>query len=158
VREYLFSVLGAALSSSVILLLLPERAASGKFMKLLVSLAVICTVAAPITLATEGTVGDFFFSFTEGVRGDSSAEEKYYDILTNLGEAELERLLTERISEDLSLKAGDISVKVEADEADGVFCPTRVTVGISGMAVFTDPREIEELVEGLVGCDCDTYY
>ncbi|MBQ8388023.1 MAG: hypothetical protein IJX46_03775 [Clostridia bacterium] len=157
-KEYLFSVLGASLATVAVIHLLPDGAKSTKQLKLLVSLALLCTVAAPLSGLTVDGVSDFFSSITESGRVDTDAEEKYYSALTELSSAELESLLRTRISSELSLNAHDLTVTVEAEERDGVFYPTRVAVGLSGAAIFADPYEIEELVESLVGCDCDTYY
>ena len=157
-KEYLFSVLGASLAAVAVIHLLPDGAKSAKQLRLLVSLALLCTVAAPLSSLTVDGVSDFFSSITESGRVDTGAEEKYYSALTELSSAELESLLRTRISSELSLNAHDLTVTVEAEERDGVFCPTRVAVGLSGAAIFADPYEIEELVESLVGCDCDTYY
>lgn len=157
-KEYLFSVLGASLVAVAVIHILPDGAKSAKQLRLLVSLALLCTVAAPISGLTVDGVAEFFSSVTESGRVNVGAEEKYYSALTKTSATELESLLQSRISSELSLSKEDLAVTVEAEERDGVFCPTRVAVGLSGAAIFADPYAIEELVESLVGCDCDTYY
>lgn len=157
-KEYLFSVLGASLAAVAVIHLLPEGAKSTKQLRLLVSLTLLCTVAAPLGDFTVDGVAEFFSSVTESGRIDTDAEEKYYAALTEMSAAELESVLRSRISSELALSERDLTVTVEAEERDGVFCPTRVAVGLSGTAVFADPYAIEELVESLVGCHCDTYY
>lgn len=157
-KEYLFSVLGASLVAVAVIHILPDGAKSAKQLRLLVSLALVCAVAAPISGLTVDGISEFFSSVTESGRVNVDAEEKYYSSLTEMSAAELELLLQARISSELSLNARDLAVTVEAEEREGVFCPTRVAVGLSGAAVFADPYAIEELVESLVDCDCDTYY
>lgn len=157
-KEYIFSVLGASLAAAAVIRLLPDNAKSAKQLRLLASLAIVCTVAAPLGGLTVDGVADFFSSITESVRTETDAEEKYYAALIKMSTAELESVLRARISSELSLSEDDLTVTVEAEEREGVFYPTRVAVGLSGAAVLANPYRIEELVESLVGCDCDTYY
>lgn len=156
-REYLFSVMGAAFVSSLILLILPDSAKGKKQVGTIISLAIICTVASPLSGLSFDGLGEIFSSVNDGA-GATDAEDIYYGQLTELGCRELERLLGERISDAFSLSPGEFSVTVEAQEKEGQFVPTRVAVGLYGMAVFADPYAIEDFVSSLAGCDCDTYY
>ena len=158
-REYIFSIIGASVITAVITLFLPEGGDVSKHVKLLASLAVLCMIAAPVTeLSGLWDIGGFFDSLTNVETGDSEAENKYYDVLTEMGSAELEKKLSELVCEKFSIDTKDIKIDVEASEREGVFCVDRVAVGLFGAAVLKSPYEIEEYISSLVGCDCDTYY
>ena len=157
-REYIFTVLGAALVAGAVMLILPQNAKCARQVKLIVSLCVTCAVSAPLAALAGADVTDFLGSLTFGAYGESGAEEIYYGVLTELGASELEELLTARICENFGLRQVDLNVTVEACGDGGSFRPTRVAVGLSGAAVLTDPYEIEEYVTSLVGCTCETYW
>ena len=81
-REYIFSIIGAALIAAVITLFLPDGKDISKYVKLLVSLAVICVIVNPFgNLSGKVELSDFFSSLIpENAMG--GAEEKYYGVLT----------------------------------------------------------------------------
>ena len=155
-REYIFSIIGASLIAAVITLFLPEGREISKYVKLLVSLAVICVIANPFGNSSgKLEISEFFSSLIpeQSVGG----EEKYYGVLTDIGERELEKKLQTLICEKFSISADDIEITVEAHEENGVLTLDRVAVGLYRAAVLKNPYEIEEYVSELVGCDCETY-
>ncbi len=157
-KEYIFSVIGAALVAGVVSLLLPEGSGNSRVVRMLAALCVLCALAAPLSgKACDGDLTGIFEDILNTVPEDG-AEDKYYEILTGIGRAELEKKLSELICREFSANESDITVTVEAVEADGVFAVRRVRVGLRAAAIFLDPYELEDFVEGLVGADCDTYY
>ena len=151
-------MIGAAVVIAAVTLFLPDGELS-KFVRLLSSLALLCTIALPaVDFFRPDNIDELFGSLTEGIEDDLGAEDKYYDILTELGCDELEARLTELVCEKFGIAEGDIEIGIEAEESDGSFCPRRVTVGLFGAAVLKDPYEIEEFIEPLLACDCDVYY
>ena len=128
-------------------------------MKLLVSLAVICVIVNPFgNLSGKVEISDFFSSLIPENGAGSGAEEKYYGVLTDIGERELEKRLHDLLCEKFSLNGDDIEITVEAHEENGTLTLDRVAVGLYRAAAFKDPYEIEEYVSELVGCACETYY
>jgi hypothetical protein len=158
VREYIFSVIGAALIVTAVSLFLPEGGIS-KYVRLLASFCALCTIVSPAFGLASGLD---IFSLVDLITEDDSAmldaEKKYYDILTELQKEELEIALSELVCEKFGIKKDDIKINVDAREKDGVFCAERVRVGLFFGAVIKNPYDIENYVESLVGCDCDTYY
>ncbi len=145
--------------SAVIMLFLPDGSESSKYVKLLASLSVLCAIAAPLGSFSLGNGAEGIFDqLLEGVGDDHGAEEKYYGVLVGIGSEELEKKLCELVCDKFLIEKENIKIDVEASEKEGVFCVDRVTVGLSGAAVFKDPYDIEEYIGSLVGCDCDTYY
>ena len=157
-REYIFSIIGASLIAAVITLFLPEGKDISKYVKLLVSLAVICVIVNPFENASGGlTISEWFSALIPNVE-ESAAQDKYYGVLTDIGERELEKRLEDLICEKFSIGADDIEITVEAHEENGTLTLDRVAVGLYRAAVLKDPYEIEEYVSELVGCACETYY
>ena len=80
--EYIFSIIGASVICAVIILFLPDGELS-KYVRLLASLALLCTIALPaMDFFRADSLNGFFDSLTEGVENSSLAEEKYYGVLT----------------------------------------------------------------------------
>ncbi len=157
-KEYIFTLIGAALISSVVGLLLPEGAAGSKYVKLVAALCVLGALAAPIADISCEDMSGIFDPIIDGADEKNDAEDRYFGTLTELGAEELKKRLTELLCEKFSIDPADIEVGVEAEERDGSFAVTRVTVGLFRAAILRDPYKIEEYVQSLVDADCDVYY
>ena len=157
-KEYIFSLIGASLIAGIVSLFLPEGSSNSKAVKMLAALCVISVLAAPLSGAScDGDLSGIFDPILESTP-QLGAEDEYYGILTELGQKELEKKLTELICENFSIDENNISVSVEALADGGEFSVRRVAIGLHGAAVFCNPYDIEEFVTSLVGVDCDTYY
>lgn len=156
-REYIFSIIGASVIAAVVTLFLPEGKEISKYVKLLVSLAVICVIVNPFgNSAGRLEISEWFSSLIPEQSEDG--EEKYYGVLTEIGERELEKKLCALVCEKFSIAEGDIEITAEAHEENGVLTLDRIAVGLYRAAVLKDPYEIEAYVSELVGCACETYY
>ena len=65
------------------------------------------------------------------------------------------RTLTELIGEQFALAEGSVRCEIEW-EADNETVPKKITVILSGSAIWRDPEKIESFVEDLIGCECVT--
>lgn len=158
-RSYLLSVFLISVALSVVSLLSPEGEKGGmaKHLRLLTSLLLICVLIAPLGGLIRGlrdwTEGDFFLP---GLEGD--LEEDYQNELQeSLDDASRDyftQTLTRTLEEKFSIATGQIRCKVFWNENGNA--PERVTVILSGGAIWKDPAQIEEFVTSLLGCPCQT--
>ena len=157
-KEYIFSVIGAAIVTAVIVLFLPDGELS-KYVRLLASLALVCAIALPSAdIFGQNRIDGFFSSLIPETENVLSAEKEYYDSLTKLTAGELEAELSHRVCKKFGIAEENIELTVIAEEKDGVFCINSVKIGLFGTAVIKNPYDIEAYVEELTAADCDIYY
>lgn len=63
--------------------------------------------------------------------------------------------LTQMLEQRFSIPAGEIRCTVRWQQ-DEELRPDRVTLVLSGSAIWKNPAEMEEFVTGLLGCECVT--
>lgn len=157
-KEYIFSVIGAAIVTAVIVLFLPDGELS-KYVRLLASLALVCAIALPSAdIFGQNRIDGFFSSLIPETENGLSAEKEYYDSLTKLTAGELEAELSRRVCKKFGIAEENIELTVIAAEKDGVFCINSVKIGLFGTAVIKNPYDIEAYVQDLTAADCDIYY
>ncbi len=65
-------------------------------------------------------------------------------------------MLTVTIEKQFGIEAGEVRCLVAWEQEGETLTPTRVTVVLSGKAIWKDPHAIEAFVTELLGCDCTT--
>lgn len=157
-KEYIFSIIGAAIVTAVIVLFLPDGELS-KYVRLLASLALVCAIALPSAdIIGQNGIDDFLSSLMPDTEGGLDAKKEYYESLTKLTSAELEAELSRRVCKKFGIAEENLELTVIAAEKDGVFCINSVKIGLFGAAVIKNPYDIEAYVQDLTAADCDIYY
>ncbi len=155
---YLTGLIIASLAAALIGLLSPrgQRDGIAKHMKLLTSLFLVCVLIAPLESAIEGLQG--FLGELE-IPGESAGDKDGYreemdEALGNASTAYFTQMLTQTLEKEFSITQGEVRCRVEWEKNADVLTPTRVTVVLSGRAVWKDPGAIEAFVKELLGCEC----
>ena len=133
---YLLTLFGSALAVALVDLLVPER--GRKTVRLISALFLLCVLSAPLPRAFRA-IRDYTMK-----QAMESASRTYFA-----------RTLTELIVEQFALAEGSVRCEIEW-EADNETVPKKITVILSGSAIWRDPEKIESFVEDLIGCECVT--
>lgn len=144
---YLYSLAVAVVVISVVSALVP--ASMSTHVRALCALCVICLVCAPLASAI-GAVTKGDWEIPEGWLGEDAEQAQEQDY----GEFSRELLagqLTLLLEQEFSLSPHDVQVYAAWD-ADGR--PSRITLVLSGQAIWQDPDPVKAYVENLLGCEC----
>lgn len=143
---YLYTLAAASVLISLICALAPSSAA--QHVKLLCSLCVICLLCAPL--------GEAICAVKEGELAlppewtELPAEESEQD-RNQVAESLLAGQLQDLLQKEFALDPGECSIYAEWSDAGKV---TRVTLVLSGKAIWRNPDPIKAYVQGLMGCPC----
>lgn len=156
-REYLMSLIMAALTVGLVGALVPEGDGGGlrRYVTFVGSLCVLILLISPIT-SVLGFVGDLSDGgFDISLENTTEQyEEQFRQYITSLGEESISVELADVICEEFNISEQECHVKVDTYELQGEMAVGRVTVILSGKAIFQDPYEIEQYITGLLGCEC----
>ncbi len=156
-KEYLFTVIAAALITSVVSILSPsgERGGLSKHVGLLTALFLVCVLASPIkdTVEQLRSWADGDLPLLEGVQKEDF--EGMADTAADLASKRyFGQMLTETLQAQFDLKDETVRCVVQWKETDGKATPTGVTVILSKNAIWQDPHAIAEYVKALLDCPC----
>lgn len=155
IKTYLLSIFATALLITVVDILAPGGGLS-KHLKLVTSLVFICILISP-SLAFAERLKDFANGDWElAIEGDM--EEHYSSELQNaLDDASkeyFENMLELTLCKEFDIAEDNLRVAVEwIGDAENLR-PQKVTVILSGKAIWKNPAKIEEYVTSLLGCTC----
>lgn len=155
-QSYLLTLLSAAMITAVIGLLSPKGGLS-KHVKLLTSLFLLCVLLHPI-----GTFLTSLRAFLNGeielpdlsIPNEDTYQEQLHEALESASTVYFTQMLTQMLQEEFSIDAGDLRCEVRWTTEQGSLKPERVTVILSGRAIWKDPEAIEALVSERLGCEC----
>lgn len=158
-RSYLLSVFLISIALSILSILAPEGEKGGltRHLRLLTSLLLVCVLVAPL-----GTLLERLRGWAEGnpsLPGFEEASKEGYqnelqDALDSASRDYFTQSLTRTLEKEFSIATGQVRCKVFWEE--GGNAPQRVTVILSGAAIWKDPEAIEAFVTSLLGCPCQT--
>ena len=157
-KIYLLSLLITSLLLSVIGILTPkgERDGLSKHVRLVAALVWLCILIAPLP----GMLSDFRdwwkdldTSFSENESFENSLDQ-FDQVLDEQSMSYFCDMLTQTLEERFHITQGDLRCKVQWTEKDTQIAPERVTLLLSGQAIWKSPVEMEQFVEELLGCDC----
>ena len=157
IKVYLLSIFATALLITVVDILAPASASGlSKHLKLVLSLVFVCVLISPtITLAErllDFSNGNWEFEM-EGEIEDHYSKE-LQDALDDASKEYFEGMLKETLCKEFSILEDDLRVRVEWAGNNEDLRPQKVTVILSGKAIWKDAGKIEAYVTSLLGCDC----
>ena len=161
-QSYLISLVTAALIAALVGILAPEgeRGGLAKHMKLIASLFLICVLIAPLkglTNTLQGLIdGNWEISLPNGELGKDELQSDAEKALDEASEQYCADALGNALCTQFSLSASDVRCTVDWERTDGESRPARVTVLLSGRAIWQDTHAIEAYVNDLLGCECIT--
>jgi len=154
-KEYLLSLLGASFAVALVGILSPNG--SVKHMRLISSLFLICVLAAPLPKA----IGSLH-SFTEelngapGESGNNDYTEQMEEAVNSASRAYFAQTLTQMLEQRFSIKTGEVRCLIQWAQDGEQLRPLKITVILSGSAIWKNPADLEEFVQNLLGCECVT--
>jgi len=143
---YLYTLAAASVLISLICALVPSS--STQHVKLLCSLCVICLLCAPLgklMRAVKDGELDLPPEWTE-----PPAEESEQD-MSQVAESLLAGQLQDLLQKEFALAPTECRIYSEWSDAGKV---TKITLVLSGKAIWRDPDPIKAYVQGLMGCPC----
>lgn len=160
-KAYLTSLITAALIAALVSILTPngERGGIAGHQKLLTSLFLVCVLIAPLNGAIKGLQaligGDLSFIETAPTE-KNEYREQMNDAINSASERYFTQMLTQTISENFSIPTDELRCLVAWKKNEEDLAPDRVTVILTGSAIWKDPHAIEAFVTELLGCPCAT--
>ena len=152
-KEYLLSLLAASLCAALVGILAPSN--FQKYVRFISSLFLICVLVAPLPRVLSS------INAPDGLPdliGSSSASSDYKDrmeeALEQASGTYFAEMLTQLIEERFSISEGTVRCSVKWRDGGDRLTPERVTVILSGSAIWKNPSEIESFVGSLLGCEC----
>ncbi|MBQ9131775.1 MAG: hypothetical protein IJX62_04820 [Clostridia bacterium] len=158
--SYLFSLLAASLAAALIGILSPggEGSGIGRHLKLLTALFLVAVLISPLQTAVEQIIafanGDLTLPGLEQTDTPDYREEMD-QALTGASKTYITQLLTQTLEQEFSILPGEVRCHILwNDGGQDTLTPNRVTVLLSGKAIWKDPAPIRQFVSDLLGCEC----
>ncbi len=154
-KTYLLSVLAAALIISLIGILAPNGAQSS--LKLITSLFFLCVIAAPLPNWLENLPDriDELVTAPDGGSAEDDYRQQANEALDGASKTYLAQALTQYLEQKFSIPQGEVRCQILWSEEESA-TPEKVTVILSGTAIWKNPDSIEAAVTELLGCECVT--
>lgn len=160
-KVYFLTLFSASLIAALIGLLTPEGKDGGllKVVKLLTSLFLVCVLISPVKSMVSGCRSLADGNFSLPGEEDSDADALRREASERLSAASKEyfvQRLTKMLEEKFSVEPGQLRCVVRFGGAEDALYPEKVTVILSGRAIWLDPEPIETYVRSLLNCVCET--
>ncbi len=154
-KEYLLSLLVVSLAIAVTQILAPNASAS--HIKLICSLIFICVLSAPLPrfLKSLPELSDQILDLSHKTDSDDEYGNLANDALENASKAYLAQALTKLLEDRFAIPSGEVRCSIQWESGEEAK-PQKVTVILSGSAIWRNPNEIEAAVTELLGCPCVT--
>ena len=154
-KEYLLSLIIVSLAIALVGLFAPNATTS--HVKLICSLIFICVLAAPLPqfLKKLPELSAEILDISSQPDAENEYDEIMSDALENASKTYLAQALTSLLEERFSIPAGEVRCVIQW-KSEETAEPQKVTVILSGSAIWKNPDQIESLVTELLGCPCVT--
>ena len=159
--SYIISLVSASLAVTLISILSPEGSGGGiaKHIRLLSALFLICVLIAPVGRLIGGirdlANGDFMLPEIE-LPNKEDSNLQMQGALDDASKKYFLDSLTLMLLQEFSIQEGDLTCKAIWTERDGQTVPKKITVILSGSAIWKDANKIQAFVSDLLGCECIT--
>lgn len=153
-KEYLLSVLASALILSLVSILMPNNAQTS--VKLISALFFLCVLIAPFPKWIRA-IPDYIESLSS-IQNQESTDDYHQqanELLNGASKTYVAQMLTEYLEQQFSIPSGEVRCLIQWDDGDAPR-PTKITVILSGSAIWKDPAPIETAVVELLDCECVT--
>ena len=156
IKVYILSIFATAILITVVDILAPSGGGLSKHLRLVSSLVLVCVLISP-TVSLAQKLKDFANGeWNFEIEGD--VENHYSEELQNaLDGASLEYftgMLEQTLCEEFAIAEDELRVQIEWIGDGENLHPQKVTVVLSGKAIWKNPAQIEEYVTSLLGCAC----
>ncbi len=160
-KVYIISLISIAAVAALVEIFSPKR--FEKYMKLVLSLCVVCVLTGPFVSIvntlygiSNGDVSDIWDLSPSGEHEDY--DKIMYDTILAAGRENVRQGIGQVLRERFGIPYEEckVSVDITYDEENEEFSVNKVTLVLSGASIWRDPYEIEEYIEKLLGCECVT--
>ena len=155
IKIYILTIFATALLITVVDILAPSGGAA-KHLKLVTSLVFVCVLISP-TVSLAQRLQDFANGYWELAIEDEVKDHYSSQLQNALDDASFayfEGMLRQTLCQEFAITEDDLRVRVEWAGANADAHPQKVTVILSGKAIWKDPAKIEEYVTSLLSCEC----
>ena len=158
IKVYILSIFATAILITVVDILAPTGTGGGlsRHLKLVTSLVFVCILISPtVSLAQrirEFANGNWEFDIEEDMEDHYSSQLQ--DALDNASRDYFEGMLKQTLCEQFAIVEDDLRLRVDWIGDGENLRPTKVTIILSGKAIWKNPEKIEEYVSSLLNCDC----
>ena len=158
IKTYMLSIFATALLITVVDILAPSGAGGGlsKHLKLVLSFVFVCVLISPtVSLAEhlfEFANGNWEFGIEEDI--ENHYAEELQNALDDASRDYFEGMLTQTLCKEFEIAEGDLRTHVAWNNDGENPRPQKVTVILSGKAIWKNSAKIEEYVSSLLDCDC----
>ena len=155
--RFVLTVMGVALIGGVMGMLSPDGETK-KYVRLVASLCLLCALASPLVrLISEGGGGidDIFPSVSGEV---DSYEEIYGEALAQGARENAEAAVKLKLISRFGLAEKSLDITLTLSREGNEYVVESAQVVLNSSAVFADPREISEFINGELGCPCTVLY
>lgn len=156
-KEYLLSLLVAAILISILGMLAPEGGL-GKHLRLLLSLFLICVLISPLSSLPEKLQdfpnGILTFPWEDQEDAKEDYKQQLEESLSTSSKEYFDQALTQALALQFGIELGTVRCVTEWNDENGNAHPQRVTVLLSQSAIWKDPHAIQTYVNELLGCEC----
>ena len=155
-KAYFFSLIASALCIAFISMLSPDGSIA-KYIRLLTSLLFICLLLSPIRelsgILQSIAGGEISFPEME-IPSREEATEELDALLDSTSKAYFLQSLTQHLEREFAIDSGNVRCIATWEDSNGQTRPLRITVILSGSAIWKNPKELESYVCNLIGCEC----
>ncbi|MBE6601631.1 MAG: hypothetical protein E7637_03890 [Ruminococcaceae bacterium] len=160
-KAYFISLLAAALALAAVGILFPEGDGGGisKHLRLTAALVWLCVLISPVCGAIQ-SVRDrwnnlFSLSFSKE-EAKKDYQDRFDEALQNASAEYFCDMLTQTLEAEFEITPGELRCHVSWETENGELTPSKITLLLSGKAIWKSPHELEDFVTNLVGCNCVT--
>jgi len=154
-KAYLLSLLGASLTIALVGILSPN--ATSKHLKWLCSLFFVCVLIAPLPRLLEWAMENGERLSSPSI-GDSSTVTDYQkqmeEAVNSASRSYFAQTLTQMLEQRFDVTPGEVRCLIVWEEEGEQLRPQKITLILSGSAIWKNPAELEDFVTNLLGCDC----
>ena len=158
--EYVVSLTVTVAVCTLATMLAPGDRGLGKYTRLIASLCILCVAISPVSSFFQNVYSiNFDMAIPDAEKNNEyELENVYLNMLTAASEADLSVKIEDMICREIDASEEDIEVFAELYEVDGEGKIKKLTVMLSGKAIFTDPQMIREYLLSLFECECEIVY
>lgn len=158
-KVYILSVVTVSIVASALVLLAPEGKGGSvsKHLRLLTSLCILAVISDPLISFSKSILSsspkDMTHLLTDGL-DQIDSEAVFFESISEFSASQLNERLKALICERFSVDSDDIFITSSYTATDEGVLFSSVTVKLSGIAIFKNPRDIESFVTALTGLPC----
>jgi hypothetical protein len=156
-KEYIFSLVCVSLVATVFKILCPRDATSQKSVRFLISIVIISAIFLPSSRFGELLNTDYFASFEEmlGSYGEGTDNSDFSESFERYGAEYVNAEIKKDVCKSFNVSESNCRTVASFEMKEGALCLERISVILSGKAIWKDPHAIEEYVRNTYGCACN---